>query len=56
MEREVPVNIVNTRGCSIMIRDFKKAIVILTKRALLTQKLFFSDQAKLRAYLCLTAT
>ena len=53
---EVLVSIINTRGCSIMIIDFKKAIVILTKRVILTQKLLFSDQAELRAYLCLTAT
>lgn len=53
---EVPVNIINTRGCSTVTIDFKKAIGILAKRATLTQKLSFSDQAELRAYLCLTAT
>lgn len=30
---EVLVNIINTTGCSIIIIDFIKAIVILTKRA-----------------------
>lgn len=53
---EVLVNFINTMGCSIMIIDFKKAIVILIKRAILTEKLLFSDQAELRAYICLTAT
>lgn len=32
-KHEVLVNIINTTGCSIIIIDFIKAIVILTKRA-----------------------
>lgn len=42
-KREVPANIINTTGCSIIIIDFIKAIVTLTKRA------FFSRPGQVKS-------
>lgn len=44
-KHEVLVNIINTTGCSIIIIDFIKAIVILTKRAFF----FFSRSGQVKS-------